>query len=175
MNRTVILVDENNNPVGTEEVVAAHSGEGKLHRAFSVYVFRSAGKEILIQKRSGKKMLWPGIWANTCCSHPREEESPAAAGERRLREEMGFSVTLKPACSFVYRAKDPQGRGVEHEYVTVLLGLADETSKVKADPDEVEDWMWIGVDELKEKMLGDAKAYAPWFHLGMNAIRETLP
>ena len=117
--RTVILVDQENREIGREEIVAAHTGEGQLHRAFSVYVFRDFGKEILIQKRSAKKMLWPGIWANSCCSHPMEGETPEAAGKRRLQEELGFTCDLKPVYSFVYRAQDGE-RGVEHEYVTIL-------------------------------------------------------
>ena len=173
--RTVILVDQENNAIGTEEIVAAHSGDGQLHRAFSVYVFRNFGKEILIQKRSSKKMLWPLIWANSCCSHPLEGESPEQAGKRRLQEELGFTCDLKAVCSFVYRAEDPQKRGVEHEYVTVLLGLVDETVKVVPDPDEVVDTDWISLQVLKKDMRLDPLKYAPWFHLGMHAIRESLP
>src|SRR4051812_39991646 len=94
--RTVTLVDEQGSPIGVSEIVDAHTGHGKLHKAFSVYVFRNDGKEILIQQRSDKKMLWPMIWANTCCSHPFENESSSDAGERRLREELGFTTTLQP-------------------------------------------------------------------------------
>ena len=173
--RTVILVDQENNAIGTEELVAAHSGEGQLHRAFSVYVFRDFGKEILIQKRSAKKMLWPGFWANSCCSHPMEKESPEQAGKRRLQEELGFTCDLKPVCSFVYRAVDPEERGVEHEYVTVLLGLVDETVKVIPNPEEVADFDWMPVTVLKKEMRLDPQKFTPLFHLGMHAIRESLP
>ncbi|MBM3231077.1 isopentenyl-diphosphate Delta-isomerase [Candidatus Peregrinibacteria bacterium] len=173
--RTVILVDEDNNEIGTSEIVEAHTGEGKLHRAFSVYVFRNKGKEILIQKRSAKKMLWPEIWANTCCSHPQNGESARQAGERRLKEELGFTCPLKALSGFVYRAEDPEKRGVEHEFVTILLGLVDETVTPSADPDEVAEWKWIGVEELRGNMRREPAKYAPWFHLGMNAIRESIP
>lgn len=172
--RTVVLVDQENNPRGREEIVTAHSGEGQLHRAFSVYVFRDFGKEILIQKRSKKKMLWPEIWANTCCSHPMEGETPVAAGRRRLQEELGFICDLKPVCSFVYRAVDGE-RGVEHEHVTILLGLVDDTVKVAPNPDEVADTEWMPVAVLKKEMRLDPQKFAPWFHLGMHAIRESLP
>jgi isopentenyl-diphosphate delta-isomerase len=171
----VILVDEENHPIGSEELVAAHSGEGKLHRAFSVYVFRNFGKELLIQKRSEKKMLWPGIWANSCCSHPVEKETAEQAGMRRLQEELGFTCPLKSVCSFVYRAEDPGKRGVEHEHVTVLLGLVDDTVKVVPNADEVADVEWLPLPVLKKDMRLDPEKYAPWFHLGMNAIKESLP
>jgi isopentenyl-diphosphate delta-isomerase len=173
--RTVTLVDERNHAIGVEELVAAHTGDGKLHRAFSVYVFRHAGREILIQKRSVRKMLWPCIWANTCCSHPFDGENAVAAGKRRLHEELGFSCDLKPACTFVYRAEDPAGRGVEHEHVTVLVGVADEAVAVCANPDEVEEWRWADVDELRRAMNDTPADYAPWFHLGMKGIERLRP
>lgn len=172
--RTVILVDEENNAIGTEEIVAAHSGEGRLHRAFSIYVFRNFGKEILIQKRSEKKMLWPGIWANSCCSHPMEGETAEEAGMRRLQEELGFSCPLKSVCSFVYRSEDPARRGVEHEHVTVLLGLVDDALKPALNPDEVAEIAWMPVTVLRKEMRLDPQKFAPWFHLGMNAIRESI-
>ncbi len=180
--RTVVLVDEDNRPIGTEEVVAAHTGEGKLHRAFSVYVFRNSGKEILIQKRSTGKMLWPGIWANTCCSHPLEGEGAVDAGKRRLQEELGFTCDLNPVGSFIYRAVDPRQRGVEHEHVTILLGALDLLGvdlsgvdvpiDVRANPEEVAQWKWVGVEDLQKAMHESPLEYAPWFHLGMKAIRE---
>src|SRR3989344_7156864 len=101
--RTVILVDQENRAIGREEIVAAHSGEGQLQRAFSVYVFRDFGREILIQKRSSQKMLWPGFWANSCCSHPRKGESRIEAGERRLIEELGFATKLKLLFKYCYQ------------------------------------------------------------------------
>lgn len=174
MKRTVILVDEDNQPLGTAEIVEAHTGEGMLHRAFSIYVFRSMGKEILIQRRSDKKMLWPGFWANTCCSHPKIGETADQAGMRRLEEELGFTCELKPVCSFVYRAEDPEGRGVEHEYVTVLLGLVGNDVVIEPDPDEVSEYRWVNVEELRDEMRETPTDFAPWFHLGLNAIRETI-
>jgi len=66
----VILVDNNDNPIGTEEKLAAHQHGGKLHRAFSVFVFNDTG-EIMLQRRALEKYHCPGLWTNTCCSHPR--------------------------------------------------------------------------------------------------------
>ena len=103
----VILTDMHGNPAGTADVLAAHKGRGMLHKAFSIYIFDEGREKILIQRRSEKKMLWAGIWANSCCSHPRKEESPVAAGERRLSEELGFTCALRESGSFVYRAEDP--------------------------------------------------------------------
>ena len=103
-----------------------------------------------------------------------ENESPEAAGMRRLQEELGFSCPLKSVCSFIYRAEDPGKRGVEHEHVTVLLGLVDDTAKVTPNPEEVAEYEWMPVTVLKKEMRLDPQKFAPWFHLGMHAIREVL-
>ncbi len=171
--RTVTLCDEEGRPTGSMEIVQAHTGGGSLHVAFSAYVFNPDRSKILMQKRSAEKMLWPLTWANTCCSHPFDHERPEEAGERRLKEELGFSVPLRPHLSFVYRADDPGGRGVEHEYVTLLIGEAEEGVRVHADPKEVAEWQWIDLDELGTDMKENALSYAPWFHLGLRMIVES--
>ncbi len=170
MTRTVTLTDENGMPQGMMEIVKAHTGSGSLHKAFSVYVFTPGKTSILIQRRSAKKMLWPMIWANTCCSHPFENETPSQAGERRLKEEFGMDCPLSPYMDFVYRAEDPQGRGVEHEHVTILTGEAAEDAPLKPNPDEIAEWKWVKVNELQKDMKADPDAYAPWFHMGLDHI-----
>ena len=170
MTRNVTLTDEAGVPQGMMEIVKAHTGAGSLHKAFSVYVFTPGKTSILIQRRSAKKMLWPMIWANTCCSHPFEKETPSQAGERRLKEEFGMTCTLKPYADFVYRAEDPHGRGVEHEHVTILIGEVAQDAPPKPDPDEIAEWKWIAVDALQKDMKADPDAYAPWFHMGLDHI-----
>lgn len=166
--RSVIAVNERGDPLGTTDILSAHTGEGTLHKAFSVYVFRNFGKEILMQRRSAEKMLWPLIWANTCCSHPFPEETSKEAAERRLKEEMGFSCLLTEAGSYVYRAED-SGRGVEHEHVTLLTANVDAVKPVP-NPAEVAEWKWIDVASLQKDMQAQPESYAPWFHLGLQKI-----
>ena len=147
----------------------AHTGRGKLHKAFSVYVFRRRRREVLVQRRSRKKMLWPLILANTCCSHPLDGETPREAGERRLKEEMGFACRLDEGPSFVYRAEDPGGRGVEHEHVTILTGEA-EDPVIFPDPGEVAEYRWMDTGKLVEDMKTNPDEYAPWFRAGLRII-----
>lgn len=161
----VILVDENGVEVGTADILEAHTGKGLLHRAFSVYVFRNDRKELLLQKRSEKKMLWPLIWANTCCSHPRVGETSREAGERRLKEEMGFTTPLSEDLSFVYRAEDAD-RGVEHEHLTLLVGDVDDANVIP-DHEEVAEYKWISVEELLQDFDKNGDQYAPWLKLGL--------
>lgn len=155
------------------EIVHAHTGEGTLHLAFSVYVFTPDHKKFLMQKRAKEKMLFAGFWANTCCSHPFPHETPEQAGERRLKEELGIECTLQQGASFVYRAEDPHGKGVEHEHVTMLIGTIDETKKITPDPKEVEEWKWVEIDQLEKEMMEHPTKYAPWFHLGLKKVLPT--
>ena len=80
--RHVILCDAAGRPSGSADILAAHTGAGQLHLAFSVYVFSPDRRRLLVQQRSAEKMLWPLVWANTCCSHPRAGEPPPTAGVR---------------------------------------------------------------------------------------------
>lgn len=180
---SVILVNEKGESIGVVDKGDAHAGAGKLHWAFSVYVFRSAGSELLLQKRAEGK-LFAGLWTNTCCSHvkplrghvaqPRKgileanehPEDLLKTAERRLQEEMGFSCPLKEAGSFVYRAEDPQGHGTEHEYDTVLVGLVDDAD-VEPDSAEVADWRWIHLDDLTEELEQSSHLFTPWFAQGL--------
>ena len=86
----VVLVDENDNELGTMEKMEAHQ-KGLLHRAFSVFIFNKNG-EMLLQQRSLRKYHSGGLWTNACCSHPRKDETPIDAAHRRLKEEMGFET-----------------------------------------------------------------------------------
>jgi len=159
--RNVILTDEKGANKGTLDVLEAHSGEGHLHRAFSIFVFRNNKKELLIQKRSDKKMLWPGFWANTCCSHPSDNNDLIPSAEKRLMEECGFSCPLTIRDSFVYRAKDPRGAGSEYEYDTVLVGEVDEV-ELNPNPNEVSELKWIEVDTLMNEISSHPGDFAPW-------------
>ena len=85
----VILVDEHDSPIGVEEKLRAHQNGGRLHRAFSIFVFNGR-EELLLQQRATQKYHFGGLWSNTCCGHPRPDESLDAAAKRRLREEFGF-------------------------------------------------------------------------------------
>ena len=170
MDRTVTLVDATGKTVGTAGLLEAHTGEGLLHRAFSVYVFDTERKHLLIQRRSTMKMLWPLIWANTCCSHPFENESSVVAGQRRLSEELGFTCELREGPSFTYMAIDPGGRGVEYEYVTILVGLMERETDVHPAPKEVDEWKWVDLKELQSLMCEHPDSYAPWFHLGLKKL-----
>ena len=154
----VVLVDEADNDLGTMEKLAAHR-LAKLHRAFSVFLFDKSGK-MLLQKRALEKYHSPGLWTNTCCSHPRPGELTLDAATRRLKEEMGMTASLAPLFSFIYRA-ELENNLVEHELDHVLIGFTDEQPLIN--PDEVCDYKWISMHEIEDDIEKNESHYTAWF------------
>lgn len=159
MSADVVLVDEDDRPMGTADKLRAHN-EGWLHRALSVFVFDASGR-LLLQQRSSRKYHSGGLWSNTCCSHPYPEESPETAAQRRLHEEMGFSCDLTSVFHFTYRA--PVGDGLtEHEYDHVFAGQVEEVT-IRPDPEEVADWVWVPISTLRANIASTPSRYTVWF------------
>lgn len=157
----VILVDETDKFLGSAEKLQAHR-EGLCHRAFSVFVFRSrSNSELLLQKRAKEKYHSPGLWTNTCCSHPRPGEDTIPAAERRLREELGIHVKLKDVGQFHYIAHFNNGL-TENEVDHVLIGIIDDQI-VKPNPNEVEEFRWISINDLRSEIKADPERFTPWF------------
>ncbi|MBN2422809.1 isopentenyl-diphosphate Delta-isomerase [Candidatus Woesearchaeota archaeon] len=168
MNR-VILVDEHDNEIGSEEKLAAHK-KAELHRAFSVCVFNSK-KELLIQQRSESKYHSPGLWSNTCCSHPQPGEEVIEAAHRRLKQEFGFDCGLKELFTFIYK-KDFNNGLFEHELDHVLTGKSDGVPE--PNPDEIMEWKWINPEELKKDMIKNPDKYTYWFRFLLDNYFDEL-
>ena len=158
----VVLVDEQDRDVGLMEKIQAHE-EGKLHRAFSVFVFRTKNgePELLLQERAVSKYHFGGLWTNTTCGHPRKGETPVQAGERRLSEEMGFTLPLQAVGSFMYFAKWDNGLA-EHELDHVVVARVPDVD-VKPNPDEADGYRWITIDALDQELEQQAERFTPWF------------
>ena len=165
MQEHVILVDRMDRKIGTEEKLKAHR-EGKLHRAFSVFVFNSLG-ELLLQKRSETKYHSGGLWTNTCCSHPRPDETLHGAAKRRLNEEMGFDCELIGLFSFIYHA-ELENNLFEHELDYVFAGRYD--GQPIPNPDEVADWKWMDIEKLKRDVGEHPERYTYWFKLILHRV-----
>ena len=165
---TLILVDSNDNETGFMQKVACHLGQGKLHRAFSVFLFDPAGR-LLLQQRSANKMLWGGYWANSCCSHPRLGEATADAARRRTQEELGVTADLSFLYKFEYHAQFGD-IGAEHELCYVYAGHFD--GNVSVDPAEVSATRLVTPDELTADIDANPDIYSPWLKLEWARIRE---
>ncbi len=168
MNR-LILVDENDVPLGTAEKMEAHQ-KALLHRAFSVFIFNSEGK-MLLQQRAINKYHSGGLWTNACCSHPYFEQDTLAAAEKRLQEEMGFSTTLTKSFEFVYKANFDNGL-TEYEYDHVFIGNYD--GEIFPDKNEVEDFCFMNIDELKKSLELHPDKYTEWFKIAFPKLEIYL-
>lgn len=156
----VVLVDEQDHPVGVAPKLDAHRS-GALHRAFSVVVLNRRG-EVLLQRRALGKYHSGGLWSNTCCGHPRPDEAVEAAAARRLREEMGLDCTLERRGAFTYRAELDDAL-VEHEYDHVLVGTTSDDPA--PDPDEAMEWEWTNVQALARRVALEPERYTAWLPL----------
>ena len=156
----VTLVDHDDNVVGTEEKIRAHR-EGKLHRAFSVFVF-DEDRRLLIQRRATGKYHSAGLWSNTCCGHPRPGESADGAAERRLSEEMGFACDLRRAFRTIYEMSVADSM-VEHELNQVFVGRFD--GSPQPDEHEVDQCRWVELAELRRSIQVSPELYTPWLKL----------
>lgn len=165
----VILVDENDNQIGTENKLKAHQEGGKLHRAFSVFIFNSKG-ETLLQQRASVKYHAPLIWSNACCSHPFPGEPVLEASHRRLREELGFDCPLDEKFTFIYR--EPVGNDLtEYEFDHVIFGNYE--GEMHLNKDEVETVKWISLEELSSEIERNSDKYSPWLRICLpNVIRK---
>ncbi len=159
----VILVDEQDNAIGEMEKLEAHQ-KGLLHRAFSVFIFNDKG-QMLLQQRALSKYHSGGLWTNTCCSHPMPNENNLAAAKRRLMEEMGMEAELEHKDFLLYKAKFENGL-TEHEYDHIFIGKTNQQPKINKA--EVENFEWLTVTEIKEKLKLNPELYTYWFKMAID-------
>ena len=174
MEEYVILVDQNDHPIGKEEKVKCHLPNGKLHRAFTTLIFNGEGK-LLLTKRSDKKMLWPGYWDGTVASHPRESETYVSSAERRMPEEIGIDCKMNYMNKFEYHVlyKDI---GSENEICGTLIGIVDDFDETCLIKDEISEIKWIDPDELKNELQQNMDVYCPWMVIALYFLdRSSYP
>ena len=173
MEEYVILVDQNDNPIGKEEKVKCHLPNGKLHRAFSALIFDGEGK-LLLTKRSAGKMLWPNEWDGTVASHPRESETYVSSAERRMPEEIGIVCKMNYVNKFEYHVpyKDI---GSENEICGTLIGTIDNFDNSRLIKDEISDVKWINPDELKNELKQNRDIYCPWMVIALYFLTDSDP
>lgn len=165
----VVLVNEKDEPIGLMEKIEAHE-KGLLHRAFSVFIYNDKN-EIMLQQRAAHKYHSPGLWTNTCCSHPRKGEAIEDAGVRRLQEEMGFQTPVKHVTSFIYKAAFDNGL-TEHEFDHILIGNYE--GEPNLNPEEVSAWKWVSPEDIREEMKTNPEKFTAWFKIIFEKYDEHL-
>lgn len=154
----VVLVNENDEVLGRMEKLEAHQ-KGLLHRAFSVFIFNDKN-ELLIQKRAENKYHSAGLWTNTCCSHPKPDETVLEGAERRLFEEMGMKVSLRKAFDFIYKVEFENGL-TEYELDHVVVGFSNANPALN--PDEASQFKWVSFNEILNLLKYHPQSFTFWF------------
>jgi len=156
----VILVNEQDEQVGTMEKIEAHR-KAVLHRAFSVFIFNNKG-EMLLQQRALGKYHSGGLWTNACCGHPSPGELTADAAVRRLEEEMGFTTELNELFNFTYRHAFDNGL-TEYEFDHVFAGYWD--APIFPSHEEVNDYCLLSLEEIRSSMTAHPQQFTVWFRI----------
>jgi len=164
----LLLVDESDKVVGIAEKMEAHI-KGMLHRAFSAVVLNSKG-QILLQQRAPSKYHSGGLWSNTTCGHPLPRESTSEAAHRRLSEEMGIACHLEEVFAFRYSIQLDKGI-TENEYNHDLLGRCDNLLP-KPHADEVSNWKWVNLKDLRVDIKNNPKNYTYWFKIVIEEMQK---
>jgi isopentenyl-diphosphate delta-isomerase len=155
----VVLVDDDNNVIGTILKSEVHSADTPLHRGFSIFLFNARG-ELLLQQRSHLKKTWPLAWSNSCCGHPGLDETNEDAAMRRVRFELGAEARdvrlLLP-----YRYQCVKDGVMENEICPVLVGRI-EAGDLRINPDEVEAARWVAWEDFLREFGNDPEKYSPW-------------
>ena len=166
MIENVILVNNNDKKVGIMEKQQAHV-KGLLHRAFSVFIFNDQN-QLLLQRRAVTKYHSGGLWTNTCCSHPRQNEKTINAAKRRLIEEMGISCVLVKQVDFIYKAKLDNNL-YEHEFDHVFFGFSNNIPKIN--PVEVEEYAYKNLKVIGKEIKSSPEIFTEWFKI---CFREVI-
>jgi isopentenyl-diphosphate delta-isomerase len=169
MNDLVILVNENDEEIGTIPKLEAHE-KGLLHRAFSVFIFNTQG-ELLLQQRASDKYHSAGLWSNTCCSHPKALEPTFLAANRRLKEEMGIETELDFLHSFIYNEQLENGL-IEHEFDHIFYGISDELPQINKE--EVADYKYVNTTDLLKDIKSNREKYSIWFRISIEKVLDKM-
>lgn len=146
--------------------------KGVRHKAVSVFVLD--GPRVLIQRRALGKYHTPGLWANTCCTHPHWNEAPRDCALRRLSQELGIDgLDPQPVDRVEYRA-DVGGGMVEHEVVDIFIAQAAGDLQIRPNPDEVMDTRWLTLDELVAEIAASPEIFTPWLKIYLADHRDRI-
>lgn len=153
------------------EKLAVHQ-RGLRHKAVSVFVMD--GENVLLQRRALHKYHTPGLWANTCCTHPHWDEPAADCAIRRLEEELGITGIYPAFRDRVeYRAEVGNGL-IEHEVVDIFMAIAERKMKVSPNPEEVAQVEWVGFYDLTAEVARRPQRFTPWLRIYLQEHRDRI-
>lgn len=168
----LILVDENDNPIGHARRDECHLGEGKRHRAFETLLIDD-NNNVILQRRKHK--LFDALWDFTAISHPIKtttgEQTYQEASDKTLMREMNIPpVLIKNIGGFTYFTK--HGENCENEYCAVLVGKYH--GVFKHNEDEVHESKKISLNSFLEDIKNNPTNYTIWAQLGASIVEENI-
>lgn len=171
----VVLVNEKDLELGTAEKLEAHR-KGLMHRAFSIFILRMTSAQnidVLLQQRALTKYHSPGLWTNSCCSHPGPQENLLSAAKKRLKEELNLEVAvLKNVGQFHYIAHFENGL-IENELDHVLIGWY-QNEVFSANPKEIQAYRWVTLSELRKELRERPQAFTPWLERALGVVEKSI-
>jgi isopentenyl-diphosphate delta-isomerase len=172
----IVFVNEDDTPTGeTGPKLASHNAETKRHLAFSCYIFRPGDNKFLVTQRALSKKVWPGVWTNSVCGHPKPGEAIEDAIRRRAKEELGIDTLKNLICTLpAYRYTTPPYNGIiENEFCPVYVAWA--SADVQRNPDEVETFMWITWEEYVHMLAGGYYEISYWAKDQYQQLKDRQP
>lgn len=164
----LVLVDEEDNQIGTDTRENCHLGNGIRHRAYVVFLFHEG--KLLLQRRSKEKLLWPGFWDVSYTSHVYPGETYLHAAERKGIQELGARFGgLEDVFSFVYEA--PFGKYSENEYCKLLVGGFD--GNISPNPSEIAAVKYLSLPQLRAELRQHPQRYTPWLKLAFDGFMKS--
>ena len=146
--------------------------KGLRHKAVSVFVMNE--DRALIQKRAEGKYHTPGLWANTCCTHPLWDEEPVYCAVRRLEEELGITGLYPSFRDRVEYRADVGGGMIEHEVVDIFIADAPADLRVTPNPDEVSEVRWVNIYDLAAQVGRRPERFTPWLRIYLDEYRDRI-
>ena len=151
--------------------IAAHV-EGHRHKAVSVFLMD--GDKVLVQRRAMGKYHTPGLWANTCCTHPHWAEDSVDCAVRRLREELGIEGIAPAFAEQVEYRADVGGGMIEHEVVDLFTADAPDGLRVAPNPEEVMEVRWVALSDLEAEIAAAPERFTPWLRIYLADHRHRI-
>jgi geranylgeranyl diphosphate synthase type I len=179
MKEMCLVVDENDKVIDSVSKIDCHRGKGIRHRAFSVLIFDSEDR-LLMQQRSIEKITFPGIWANSCCSHPLDIENENGdeiegvihASKRKMFQELGIPEEVSSRWDYNHIGRFEYScrwddEWIEHEIDHVLIVRA--SPELSINENEIMDTRWLTHEEINQMLEGENEwknsIIAPWFRM----------
>ena len=156
------VVDEDDNVIGAASREECHSNAKLIHRSVYIFLVNSRG-EILIQRRSVNKDLYPGFYTASATGHVNYGEDYDIAAKRELREELGVDAPLRRLC------KVKSFSDVEREISMVYVCRYD--GPIRFDRNEIDEVVFMSIDDIERSLKTGDKKFAYGFKV---AFKEFL-